>query len=109
MYVEDDEDEDEDDEGNDDPRAALDTEMLEPRLDHVAASRPVAQCQLRVGRVLRFGAVEPEELFDFEDARLLALYLDEESEGQLVEDDLSARDAPRLPPLLVDERGTVAE
>src|ERR1044071_1755634 len=95
----------------------MSTEMLrrsvrgrsESRLEHLAAPRPVAQCELWVGRVLRFVEIESEELFDFEDARLLALYLDEETEGQLVEDDLRAGDAPSLPPLLVDEHGTVAE
>src|SRR4051812_10258168 len=82
---------------------------LEACFERVALLPAVAQGQLGVRRVLRFGRVEPEELFDLQDARLLALDLDEEAEGQLVDDDLGARDAPRLTPLLVDERRPVAE
>src|SRR5688500_17797592 len=83
--------------------------VLKARLEHVAAFRAVAEGERGVRGVLGLGRVEAEKAFGAEDVRLVALYLDEESEGQLVNDDLRAREPPRLAPLLVDERGAVAE
>src|SRR5437588_9039883 len=81
----------------------------ESRLHNVAVFLSVSEREFRVGRVLGTGGFEFEDFFGFEYRCLFALYLDEESERQFVEHDLRARDAPGGAPLLVDERGAVAE
>src|SRR2546423_2967715 len=81
----------------------------EPRLYNVAVFLSVSEREFRVRRVLGTGGFEFKNFFGFEYRFFFALDLDEESERQLVEHDLRARDAPGRAPLLVDERGAVAE
>ena len=85
----------------------------QPRLkacfDYFSALFSVASCEFRVRGHLGFHFRESEQPFDLADNLLFPLYLKKQAEREIIDDQFSARDAPRHAALFVNERRPVAK